>query len=70
MGDSKIRGIIAILTVVFFILIVGIMVLSPILGFGTVDKENLNYFVSSLSGIIGVILGYYFRSGIESLKGE
>ena len=72
MDSSRIQGLIALLVVGSFLLIVGILSLYPVLTKAGVDPGTYMPFyekiVSSQSGIVGVIIGYYFSRAVEAKK--
>lgn len=65
MQVSKVRAIISILVVAAFIITTAIIALTPVVG-GYPAKEfteHLKTFSSLYSGIVGLIVGYYFGKG-------
>ena len=62
MEVNKIQAIISIIVIVAFIIITGIIALTPVIGAvpPTGYTEHLKTFASLYSGIIGIIVGYYF----------
>lgn len=72
MDSSRIQGLLALLVVGSFLLIVGILSLYPVLTKTGVDPSTYMPFyekiVSSQSGIVGVIIGYYFSRAVEAKK--
>lgn len=72
MDSSRIQGLLALLVVGSFLLIVGILSLYPVLTKAGVDPSTYMPFyekiVSSQSGIVGVIIGYYFSRAVEAKK--
>ena len=64
MSINRIRGILAILVVGIFMLITGFMAIYALIGRPNVDIATYSDFFSKTSsvytGIIGVIIGYYF----------
>ena len=65
MEISKVQAIISILVVAAFILATSIIALTPVLGGYPPEgyTEHLKTFSSLYSGIIGLIVGYYFGKG-------
>ena len=72
MDSSRIQGLLALLVVGSFLTIVGTLSLYPILTKAGVDPSTYMPFyekiVSSQSGIVGVIIGYYFSRAVEAKK--
>ena len=70
MKKTTIRSIIAILVVGVFMLITGVMALFPIYAGGGVDLTVYSqYFAQTASvytGIVGVVIGYYFGRNSKS----
>jgi len=62
MEIGKVQAIISIVVVAAFILITGIIALTPVIGGYPPDgyTEHLKTFASLYSGIIGLIVGFYF----------
>ncbi|MEA2095297.1 MAG: hypothetical protein U9P73_01205 [Candidatus Cloacimonadota bacterium] len=62
METSKVQAIIGILLVVAFIIVTSIIALTPVLGAAPAGEytEHLKTFVSVYTGIIGLIVGFYF----------
>ncbi|MDP8267449.1 MAG: hypothetical protein P9L97_01855 [Candidatus Tenebribacter davisii] len=62
MEISKVQSIISILVVAAFIITTGIIALTPVLGAAPAGEytEHLKTFASIYSGIIGLIIGFYF----------
>lgn len=65
MEVSKVQAIISILVVATFIVATGIIALAPVIGGYPPEgyTEHLKSFASLYSGIIGLIVGYYFGKG-------
>jgi hypothetical protein len=74
MGITAVRSIIAILVVGIFMLITGVMAIYPLVAPAKVPlNEYADFFAKTASvytGIIGVIIGYYFGRAQETLKKE
>ena len=62
--DNKVRGIISILIVFVFVFLVTVYVLSS--DFSSVTDLKFDKFISAFSGLIGVIIGYYFKGTTAS----
>lgn len=62
MEVSKLQAIISILVIAAFILVTGIIALAPVIGGYPPEgyTEHLKTFASLYSGIIGLIVGFYF----------
>ncbi len=62
MEVSKLQAIISILVIAAFILVTGIVALAPVIGGYPPEgyTEHLKTFASLYSGIIGLIVGFYF----------
>ena len=62
MEVSKLQAIISILVIAAFILVTGIVALAPVIGGYPPEgyTEHLKTFASLYSGIIGLIIGFYF----------
>lgn len=65
MEINKVQAIISIIVITAFIVVTGIIALTPVLG--AVPPigytEHLRTFASLYSGIVGLIVGYYFGKG-------
>ncbi len=71
MATKKVRSIIAIIVVCFFLLITGVLALLPLLNSETnfTLESYMAYFskiANIYTGFIGVIIGYYFGKSIEN----
>lgn len=64
--DNKVRGIISILIVTVFVAMIVIYLLSS--EFSSFTDAKFDKFVSAFSGLIGVIVGYYFKGFSEAKK--
>lgn len=62
MEISKVQAIISISVVAAFIIVTSIIALTPVLGAAPAGEytEHLKTFTSVYSGIIGLIVGFYF----------
>jgi hypothetical protein len=67
MSASKIRGILSISIVLVFLLVTAIIALAPVLGGYPVEpfREHLKDWGSIYSGIVGIIIGFYFPKSAE-----
>jgi len=62
MEISKVQAIISILVVAAFVITTGIIALTPVLGAAPAGEytEHLKTFASIYTGILGLIVGFYF----------
>ncbi len=67
MSASKVRAILSICVVAVFLLVTSVIALAPVLGGYPVEpfREHLKDWGSIYSGIVGLIIGFYFPRGAE-----
>jgi uncharacterized membrane protein HdeD (DUF308 family) len=74
MRTRTVRAILALLIVGVFMLITGIMAVFPLLSKGNVEMDAYASFFSKTAsvytGIVGVIIGYYFGRSTETTPAE
>jgi hypothetical protein len=66
--DSKVRGIISILVVGVFLILVLAYVLGSKGSHNEIADLKFDKFISAFSGLIGVIIGYYFKGASDMIK--
>lgn len=74
MRTSSVRAILAMLVVGVFMLITGTMAIFPLFGKGNVELDTYADFFSKTAsvytGIVGVVIGYYFGRTVDKLEAE
>jgi hypothetical protein len=66
MKVSLLQALLSLLIVVVFLVVTAVVALTPVLGGYPPDPytEHLKTFASLYSGIIGLIIGYFFGKGV------
>ena len=70
MKINKVRGFLAIIIVTSIMLVISLIALEPLLIGSKINMELLKTWSSIWSGVLGIILGYYFGKRDDESKEE